>query len=62
MRVLVCDGDGVVVIPKAMVEKVAAGGVEQELLETFVQERIRAGYPVAGTYPPNEETLAAYEV
>ena len=60
--VVVCDGDGVVVIPKAMAESVAADGVEQERLETFVQERIRAGHPVAGTYPPNEETLAAYEV
>lgn len=60
--VVVCDGDGVVVIPQTMAESVATDGVEQERLETFVQERIRAGYPVAGTYPPNEETLAAYEV
>ncbi len=59
--ILVCDGDGVVVIPRAMVESVAADGVEQERLETFVQERIRAGHPVAGTYPPDEAALAAYE-
>ena len=44
-----------------MAESVARDGVEQERLETFVQERIRAGHPVAGTYPPDEETLAAYE-
>lgn len=60
--VLVCDGDGVVVIPRAMVEEVAAGAVEQERLEAFVQERIRAGYSVTESYPPNAETLAAYEV
>ena len=60
--VLVCDGDGVVVIPQARVEEVAAGAVEQERLETFIQERIRAGYSVPESYPPNAETLAAYEV
>ena len=60
--VLVCDGDGVVVIPRALLEEVAAGAVEQERLEAFVQERIRAGYSVTESYPPNAETLAAYEV
>ena len=44
-----------------MVEEVTAGAVEQETLETFVLERIRAGYSVTESYPPNEETLAAYE-
>ncbi|MCY3701997.1 MAG: ribonuclease activity regulator RraA [Rhodospirillales bacterium] len=60
--VLVCDGDGVAVIPTAMVESVAADAVEQERVETFVLERIRAGDTVPGTYPPNEETLSAYEI
>jgi len=59
--VLVCDGDGVVVIPQALVGEVAAGAVEQERLETFIQERIRSGYSVPESYPPNAETLAAYE-
>ncbi len=60
--VLVCDGDGAVVIPKALAAEVAEGAVEQERLETFIQERIRAGRPIVGTYPPDAETLAAYEV
>ena len=60
--VLVCDGDGVAVIPKTMVESVAADAVEQEQVETFVLERIRAGHAVPGTYPPNDETMAAYEL
>lgn len=59
--VLVCDDDGVVVIPRALVEEVAAGAVEQERLEAFIQERIRAGYSVPESYPPNADTLAAYE-
>ena len=53
---------GVAVIPKAMVESVAADAVEQERVETFVLERIRAGDAVPGTYPPNEETLSAYQI
>ena len=59
--VLVCDEDGVVVIPQARVEEVAAGAVEQERLEAFLQERIRAGYSVPESYPPSAETLAACE-
>ena len=59
--VLVCDDDGVVVIPRALVEEVSAGAVEQERLEAFIQERIRAGYSVPESYPPNADTLAAYE-
>ncbi len=35
-------------------------GLEQELLEQFVKSRIEAGVAVPGTYPPNEETIAAY--
>ena len=60
--VLVCDGDGVAVIPRKMVESVAADAVEQEQVEAFVLERIRAGHAVPGTYPPNDETMAAYEL
>ena len=59
--VLVCDGDGVVVIPQALAEEVAAGAVEQERLEAFVQERIRDGFTVTESYPPDAKTLAAYE-
>ena len=60
--VVVCDGDGVAVIPREMVESVAADAVEQEQVETFVLERIGAGHAVPGTYPPNDETMAAYEL
>ena len=60
--VLVCDGDGVAVIPRKMVESVAADAIEQEQVEAFVLERIRAGHAVPGTYPPNDETMAAYEL
>jgi regulator of RNase E activity RraA len=58
---LVGDGDGVVVIPRALADEVAADGAEQERLEGFLKQRVEAGHPTIGTYPPNEDTLAAYE-
>lgn len=59
--VIVGDGDGVVVVPRALADAVARDGFEQELLEGFLKSRIEAGHPAIGTYPPNAETLAAYE-
>ena len=59
--VMVGDGEGVVCIPRAVADTVAAHGLEQEELEAFLLEKVRAGAPLPGTYPPNEQTLAEYE-
>ena len=59
--ILVGDSDGVVVIPRAMAGDLARDGAEQERLEFFLKSRVEAGHPTIGTYPPNSETLAAYE-
>ena len=59
--IMVGDGDGVVVIPAHLAEFVAQEGVEMERFEDFALEQVRSGKPVIGTYPPNEETKAAYE-
>jgi regulator of RNase E activity RraA len=59
--VMVGDGEGVVCVPRAVADKVAAGGVEQEALEAFLLAKIRSGAPLPGTYPPNEATLAEYK-
>src|SRR5690606_38827939 len=59
--VLVCDGDGVVVVPQALVDEVAEDARRQEHLEKFIQMRVAQGAPTRGLYPPNEATLAAYE-
>ena len=59
--VLVCDDDGVAVIPQALAAEVARDGAEQERLEAWIQARIAEGRPTAGLYPPNEVTLAEYE-
>jgi regulator of RNase E activity RraA len=57
---IVGDADGVVVMPAALADAVAADAAEQERMEEFVQARIAAGAALAGTYPPNEDTRAAY--
>lgn len=60
--VIVGDAEGVVVIPRHLIDAIAVPSAEQERLERFVQEEIAAGRPLPGTYPPNEETLERYEV
>lgn len=59
--VLVCDNDGVVVIPVAIAAEVAEDGVEQERFERFVQRRVAEGASVVGLYPPNEGTAQDYK-
>lgn len=59
--ILVGDDEGVVVIPRHLADEIAVDATEQELLEAFILERIEAGAPLPGTYPPNAATRAAYE-
>lgn len=60
--IIVGDDEGVVVIPQHVVDEVAEHAVEQEKMEMFILERVQAGAVLAGTYPPNAETRAAFEV
>jgi regulator of RNase E activity RraA len=59
--ILVGDGNGVVLVPAAHAETVAAAAFAREEMEAFIIERIKAGAPLTGTYPANAETRAAYE-
>ncbi len=58
--IVVGDGEGVVVIPAALADAVAADALEQERLEAWILDRVEHGAPIAGLYPPDAETLAAY--
>jgi regulator of RNase E activity RraA len=58
--VLVGDENGVAVIPAAMAAEVAEAATEKEALERFLLQRLKAGAPLDGTYPPDAETLAAW--
>jgi len=59
--VIVGDRDGVVVIPRGIVDEVARDAAEQEQMEEFLLERIEGGATLPGTYPPSEATRAAFE-
>jgi regulator of RNase E activity RraA len=59
--VIVGDDEGVVVIPAHLADEVAEQAVEQEKMEMFILERVQGGAKLAGTYPPNAETRAAFE-
>ena len=59
--VVVGDADGVVIIPRAVAEEVAASALELELEEEFVLQKIRSGSSIVGVYPPEADTLAEYK-
>ena len=59
--VIVADGDGAVVIPKALAAEVAAAAEEQERLEAWIMREVEKGAALPGLYPPNKETRARYE-
>lgn len=60
--IIVGDGEGVVAIPAHVAEEVAHDGYDQERLEEFLKEKVATGVSIVGVYPPNEETLAEFEV
>ncbi len=59
--IMVADGDGVVVIPAALVDAVVELAPEQERLEGWIMQEVEAGVPLPGLYPANAETKARYE-
>jgi regulator of RNase E activity RraA len=58
--IMVGDAEGIVCVPRAVADVVAERALEQDRLEAFILERVRAGAPLPGTYPPDEATLCAY--
>lgn len=59
--VVVGDAEGVVVIPAQVAESVARDAYEQDLLETFLQQKVEGGASIRGVYPPDDRTRAEYE-
>ncbi|HWB34707.1 MAG TPA: hypothetical protein VHA75_01650 [Rugosimonospora sp.] len=58
--VLVGDGDGVVVVPRAMAAELAEAGRTKEEFEEYVALRLGQGAPLRTTYPPDEQTRLGY--
>lgn len=59
--VVVGDGDGVVVLPAAMVEEVVDAALAQEEEDAWVAEQVAAGHPVDGLFPMDATWRARYE-
>ncbi|HLG89860.1 MAG TPA: ribonuclease activity regulator RraA [Alphaproteobacteria bacterium] len=59
--IIVVDDDGAIVIPGALVAEVAAEAAEQEQLESWIFDQVKAGASLPGLYPANAETRARYE-
>lgn len=57
---VVGDPDGVVVIPAALAAEAAEQMAEHDRLEEFIRERVRAGAPLLGNYPPTDALRAEY--
>jgi regulator of RNase E activity RraA len=58
--VIVADQDGAVVIPQAFLDLVLAEGAEQERMEAWIVDEVKAGAVLPGLYPMNAETKARY--
>ncbi len=59
--VVVGDGDGVVVIPPALVAEVADAALAQEDEERWVAEQVAAGHALDGLFPMDAQWRARYE-
>jgi regulator of RNase E activity RraA len=53
--VVVGDAEGVVVIPAAITDEIAAEATEMTAFEDFVLEQVQAGRSILGLYPPTDE-------
>jgi regulator of RNase E activity RraA len=58
---IVGDAEGVVVIPKHLVEQIADEAVAMTAFEDYVDSEVAKGRSIVGLYPPNAETRAEYE-
>jgi regulator of RNase E activity RraA len=58
---IVGDGEGVVVVPRAIAEEVIQATFDQDEREVFIMSKIRQGASILGVYPPNEATLREYQ-
>jgi regulator of RNase E activity RraA len=59
--VMVGDGEGVVVLPAALVEEVLRDALAQEAREQFAVERVAAGESTIGLFPLSDERRGEFE-
>ena len=59
--ILVGDGEGVVVVPPALVDEVAEAAATQELEEEFALHCVDRGESTVGVFPLSKERRGDYE-
>ncbi|MEZ0166079.1 fumarylacetoacetate hydrolase family protein [Kineococcus sp. LSe6-4] len=59
--VVVGDADGVLVVPRAIVEEVVAAALAQEEEDAWIAGQVAAGHPVDGLFPLNAQWRARFE-
>ncbi|NOX49534.1 MAG: hypothetical protein GXP16_03235, partial [Gammaproteobacteria bacterium] len=60
--IVVGDGEGVVIIPMALLEEVVRDALVQEQKEDYALERVAAGESTIGLFPLAKENQDAFEV
>ena len=55
------DGENITIVPAAMAEEMADLCEKRDDIEAYLGQRVRAGEPLWGLYPPNEKTRADYQ-
>jgi regulator of RNase E activity RraA len=55
---VVADGDGAVVIPANLVDRVVARALQQERLEAWILGEVEKGAALPGLYPPDAANRA----
>jgi 5-oxopent-3-ene-1,2,5-tricarboxylate decarboxylase/2-hydroxyhepta-2,4-diene-1,7-dioate isomerase len=58
--VIVGDGDGVIVIPRALATEIVDAALQQEEEDMWIAEQVRAGHPLDGLFPLNDEWRERY--
>lgn len=59
--IIVGDGDGVIVIPPALVDEVVEATLAQETEDAWIAEQVAAGHAIDGLFPMNAEWRERYE-
>ncbi|MGH2843165.1 MAG: fumarylacetoacetate hydrolase family protein [Solirubrobacteraceae bacterium] len=59
--VVVGDGEGAIILPAALAERVAHDSWEQEQREAWSLERVQAGESIRGVYPISQERMPDYQ-
>ncbi|WP_309131846.1 fumarylacetoacetate hydrolase family protein [Brevibacterium sp.] len=59
--VIVGDDDGVIVIPRSLVEEVVDAALAKEVEDGWVAEQVAAGNPIDGLFPPKGEWKSKFE-